>query len=96
MSSLRPRLVLALSLLAASTAASLAACVGDEPATIAAAPGDDAATTPTPGQDASPGADTGTADAADAGQDAAPKRFCQTQAPLTGVTDFFCADFDGT
>ena len=38
-------------------------------------------------------------DAADAGgdaADAAPKRFCATQAPLTGVTDFFCADFDGT
>ena len=26
----------------------------------------------------------------------ATARFCTTQAPLTGVVDFFCADFDGT
>ena len=50
---------------------------------------------PGPGKDSST-ADTSVADAADAGGDAAPRRFCQTQAPLTGVTDFFCADFDGT
>jgi hypothetical protein len=28
-------------------------------------------------------------------QNPGPKRFCQTQSPLNGVTDFFCADFDG-
>ena len=74
-----------------STACGLGACVGDGPAPLAddtdsATPGADSA-----GTDRSPPADSSSTDAADAG----PKRFCDTQGPLAGVTNFFCADFDG-
>lgn len=31
----------------------------------------------------------------DAGSDAGPSRYCATRAPGAGVTNFFCADFDG-
>src|ERR1700709_2276802 len=82
-----------------AAALSLVACVGDDPATGGATtPYSDASRMTPPGVDAST-SDTrspDSPDAADAGGDAAPKRYCQTQAPLTGVTDFFCADFDGT
>lgn len=75
----------------------IAACVGDPPAPLPDDDTDSASPTPgndsgTPGNDsATPGNDSGV-DAADAG----PKRFCDTQGPLAGVTNFFCADFDGT
>jgi len=71
--------------------------VGDDPVTIAT-PEPSEASTPTPGQEAGPGpGDSSAPDSADAGGgETGPKRFCETQAPLTGVTDFFCADFDGT
>jgi hypothetical protein len=85
---------------AAGALGSLAACVGDDPATSPdPATADDASVVPMPTADSST-ADTRAPDSPDAadagGGDAAPKRFCATQAPLTGVTDFFCADFDGT
>jgi hypothetical protein len=82
----------------AGSLALLAACVGDDPAPTADTA--DAAKAPTQDSSAVPTgpAETG-APIPDAGEDAAdsaPKRFCQTQSPLTGVADFFCADFDGT
>jgi hypothetical protein len=79
---------------ASAALASLAACVGDDPTPVGAAVTEDAAPTPTPGQDSST-ADTAPPVGTDAGKDSGPKHFCDTQAPLTGVTDFFCADFDG-
>ena len=96
MNSFRRRLVFGFSVLGASAAlASLAACVGDDPVTVD--PGSGEASTPTPGQEAGPGPGVDSSvPTPDAGVDSGPKRFCDTQAPLTGVTDFFCADFDGT
>ncbi len=93
--SFRRRFTLGFTVLSASAAlASLAACVGDDPVTVDPVPSE--ASTPTPGQEAGPGPGPGVdSSVPDGGVDSGPKRFCDTQAPLTGVTDFFCADFDG-
>ncbi len=85
----------------AATLAALTACVGDAlaPAPLNPAAVDDAASPPLT-KDSSvtpPATDPGDAGVGDAdANDAAPKRFCANQAPLTGVADSFCADFDGT
>lgn len=87
---------LCLSVAAAATAALIVACVGDGPAPTVTTPAEDSGAPP-PGLDSGHPEDSSTPDSADAGGgDASPKRFCDTQAPLTGVSDFFCADFDGT
>jgi hypothetical protein len=71
------------------------ACGTDYGASDGADAGDGAAATEASFDAPEPADDAGT-DAVTADADAGAKRFCATQAPLTGVTDFFCADFDGT
>ncbi len=85
------RVPLLLAVVAASAATLfLGACVGDDPvAPVSPGAPDDAAAK---ADSSPPSADTG---APDAGKEAGEKRFCETQAPVTGVADFFCADFDG-
>jgi len=80
--------------LSAALAAGLFACVGEDPEIVTP--------TPSPEGDAASAGDAAPADAApgaDAGLDArgpdASDRFCDTQKPAVGVSDFFCADFDG-
>lgn len=87
--------------LGAALLAGLFACVGEAPVLVAptpspegdAAPAGDAAqaTDPTFAVDAAPLADAGL----DARGPDASNRFCDTQEPAVGVSDFFCADFDG-
>lgn len=76
---------------AASAGAPLVGCVGDEP-TVASidASRDDAKT--------SDGGDAPTTDAAQGDTGAQPdaaRTFCENTVPGPGVTDYFCADFDG-
>ncbi len=81
-----------------------AGCVGsDEPSPSSATPSDAGdgdrdtgsaadATTPDDASDAGEPLDDA---ASDAGSDAGPPRYCATRAAGVGVTNFFCADFDG-
>lgn len=89
------------SLAVATCMAMLFACVGDEPTPIAVGP------STTADGSASPAGDSGNGelpqpDSGDTSKDAhsdaradGSVRFCQTQAPLAGIANFFCADFDG-
>jgi hypothetical protein len=65
-------------------AVGLAACLGADPTIVSEGPAD-GATSDAP---SSPALDGEVADAS--------SRFCESQVPASGVSDFLCADFDGT
>lgn len=83
---------------AISSAAALAACLGEDiaPVTQEPIPGVDAST-PSSSADGggTPPSDAGTPPVVTSDASDASNRFCATQAPPMGTADFFCADFDG-
>jgi hypothetical protein len=87
----------ALVALAGAVAASAVfACVGDDPPSSTPTDADSGQPDSSSGTDSSKPVEEQKDGGGGVDADAGPQRFCATQSPPLGVTDFFCADFDGT